>query len=91
MSSADSHQGGDLFDMAKDGTTIPNDAGVHNLIPSVPRPDQKTDDNNFGNNLGAEDLAGAADNATDIPRVCYSLELVSQSPQQEILSRFTFP
>jgi hypothetical protein len=69
MASTDPHQGGDLFDMAKDGTSIPNDAGKQNLIPSVPRPDQATDDNNFGNNLGADNLAAAADNATDIPRV----------------------
>ena len=69
MASSDPKQGGDLFDMAKDGTTMPNDAGKMNLIPSVPRPDQMTDDNNFGNNLGADSLAGAADNPTDISRV----------------------
>ena len=69
MTSSDPKQGGDLFDMAKDGTSIPGDAGKQNLIPSVPRPDQMTDNNNFGDNLGASDLAGAADNATDIPRV----------------------
>ena len=69
MASSDPKQGGDLFDMAKDGTTMPNDAGKMNLIPSVPRPDQMTDDNNFGNNLGADNLAGAADNPTDISRV----------------------
>jgi len=68
MASTDPHQGGDLFDMAKDGTSIPNDAGKQNLIPSVPHPDQVTDDNNFGNNLGADNLAAAADNATDISR-----------------------
>ncbi|MCJ1293251.1 hypothetical protein MMC34_004805 [Xylographa carneopallida] len=68
MASSDPKQGGDLFDMAKDGTTMPNDAGKMNLIPSVPRPDQMTDDNNFGNNLGADSLAGAADNPTDISR-----------------------
>ncbi|MCJ1481274.1 hypothetical protein MMC06_001431 [Schaereria dolodes] len=67
MASSDPHQGGDLFDMAKDGTTIPNDAGKQNLIPSVPRPDQINDPND----LGAADLEGAADNATDIPRVCH--------------------
>ena len=33
-----------------------------NLIPSVPRPDQISDDE------GAADLAGAATNATDLPR-----------------------
>ena len=30
---SDPHEGGDLFDMAKDGTTMPNDAGKQNLIP----------------------------------------------------------
>jgi len=51
--SDDAHKGGDLFDMAKDGTTIPGDAGVMNLVPSVPRPDQDST---------------TVDNATDIPR-----------------------
>ena len=69
MTPTDPKQGGDLFDMAKDGTTMPNDAGKHNLIPSVPRPDQITDSNSESNNLGGIDVAGAADNATDIPRV----------------------
>ncbi|KAF2154887.1 hypothetical protein K461DRAFT_276045 [Myriangium duriaei CBS 260.36] len=58
----DSHQGGDLYDMAKDGTSIPGDAGKQNLIPSKPRPDQ------IGSDDGATDLAGAATNAADIPR-----------------------
>jgi hypothetical protein len=65
MAPTDPHQGGDLFDMAKDGTSIPNDAGKQNLIPSVPRPDQITDDND----IGGSNLAGAADNPTDIARV----------------------
>lgn len=52
--------------MAAEGTTIPGDAGKMNLIPSVPRPDQIED----SNELGSTDVAGAADNATDIPRVC---------------------
>ncbi|MCJ1372328.1 hypothetical protein MMC20_003552 [Loxospora ochrophaea] len=68
MASSDPKQGGDLFDMAKDGTSIPNDAGQQNLIPSVPRPDQITDPADDPNNLGAANLAGAADNATDISR-----------------------
>ena len=65
MASSDPKQGGDLFDMAKDGTSIPGDAGKMNLIPSVPRPDQiATDDE-----TGAINYGGAADNATDISRV----------------------
>ncbi|RBR14454.1 uncharacterized protein FIESC28_07690 [Fusarium coffeatum] len=51
-------QGGDLFDMAKDGTSIPGDAGKMNTIPSKPHPSQKNDDG-----LGATNLANAADNA----------------------------
>ena len=69
MAPTDPKEGGDLFDMAKDGTTMPNDAGKHNLIPSVPRPDQKTDPTDDPNTLGRPDIASAADNATDIPRV----------------------
>ncbi|MCJ1243677.1 hypothetical protein MMC30_000874 [Trapelia coarctata] len=64
MAPTDPHQGSDLFDMAKDGTSIPNDAGKQNTIPSVPRPDQVNDPND----LGAGNLAAAADNPTDIPR-----------------------
>lgn len=63
-------QGGSITDMAVEGTKIPNDAGTQNTIPSVPRPDQVTDPSNDPNNLGATDLAGAADNAQDISRVC---------------------
>ncbi|KAK0385722.1 hypothetical protein NLU13_6899 [Sarocladium strictum] len=32
------NQGGDLFDMAKDGTKIPRNAGKPRAIPSVPNP-----------------------------------------------------
>ena len=64
-------QGGSITDMAVEGTKIPNDAGTQNIIPSVPRPDQITDPSNHPNNLGATDLAGAADNAQDISRVCH--------------------
>lgn len=60
--------GGDLFDMAKDGTTVPEDAAKPRLIPSKPRPDQIASEPDV-NSLGASDLAGAADNAQDIPRV----------------------
>ena len=69
MASSDPKQGGDLFDMAKDGTTIPGDAGKQNLIPSVPRPDQITDPSTDPNDMGGAGLESAADNATDIPRV----------------------
>jgi hypothetical protein len=57
--------GGDLFDMAKDGTKVPEDAAKPRYITSVPRPDQiaSSDD------LGGRTLAEAADNAGDIPRV----------------------
>jgi hypothetical protein len=65
MSSQDAHTGGDLSDMAATGTTIPNDAGKMNLIPSVPRPDQN--DRNPGG-IGTTSKALAVDNAIDIPR-----------------------
>lgn len=56
--------------MAATGTSIPNDAGAYNLIPSVPRPEQSSENSEAFNKgqLGAADLAGAADNATDMPR-----------------------
>ncbi|KAK0750655.1 hypothetical protein B0T18DRAFT_321869 [Schizothecium vesticola] len=54
-------QGGDLFDMAKDGT---KGSSPQNIIPSVPRPDQKNTDTAGG--LGAPTLQDAADNAAAI-------------------------
>lgn len=65
----DPHVGGSLSDMAVTGTTIPNDAGKQNLIPSVPRPDQITSTSENPNDLGSSDLAGVADNPIDISRV----------------------
>jgi hypothetical protein len=61
--------GGDLFGMARDGTTVPEDAAKPRLIPSKPRPDQIASDPN-PNSFGGSTLADAADNAQDIPRVC---------------------
>ncbi|KAK4507367.1 hypothetical protein PRZ48_001102 [Zasmidium cellare] len=69
MASKDPHQGGDLSDMAVDGTKVPNDAGKQNLIPSVPRPDQQAENPQYHNQfINAADPQGAVDNATDIPR-----------------------
>ncbi|KAI0203689.1 hypothetical protein F4808DRAFT_457953 [Astrocystis sublimbata] len=52
----DAHQGGDLFDMAKDGTKIPGDAGKMNIIPSkAPQAP--------ANDLGSASLNTAAENA----------------------------
>ncbi|KAI1761052.1 hypothetical protein GGR53DRAFT_469744 [Hypoxylon sp. FL1150] len=58
--SKDAKEGGDLFEMAKDGTTVPGDAGKQNILPSVPNPDQKYRDTSGG--LGAGSLSSAADN-----------------------------
>lgn len=63
MPQTDPHQGGDLSDMAVNGTSIPNDAG-NNLIPSIPRPGEGLDSVNA--NTG--NLASAASNPTDISR-----------------------
>ncbi|KAM3068293.1 hypothetical protein ACMFMG_009433 [Clarireedia jacksonii] len=63
MASSDPHQGGDLFDMAAKGTSIPGDAGVMNIIPSKPRPGEGEP-----TNAAESTLAGAAANPTDIPR-----------------------
>ncbi len=74
MSGQDPHpQGGNLSDMAVDGTSVPADSAKPRTIPSVPRPGQITDPSNDPNNYGSADLAGAADNATDISRVCFLL------------------
>lgn len=58
-------QGGSITEMAVEGTKVPDDAGTQDTLPSVPRPDQITD---TSDNLGATDLAGAADNAQDVSR-----------------------
>jgi hypothetical protein len=63
---SDPNQGGSLSDMAVDGTSVPSDAAKPRVIRSVPRPDQILYSNTDG--YGADNLACAADNATDIPR-----------------------
>ncbi|KAI1279355.1 hypothetical protein F5Y07DRAFT_41124 [Xylaria sp. FL0933] len=55
ISNQDPHQGGDLNDMAKDGTKIPGDAGKMNTIPSKAPPP-------VNNPLGDASLHTAADN-----------------------------
>ncbi|POS70825.1 hypothetical protein DHEL01_v210784 [Diaporthe helianthi] len=62
---ADPKQGGDLFDMAKDGTKVPGDAGKQNVIPSVANPHQQ--DSSTGGGLGTRDLQQAADNSAGGP------------------------
>ncbi|KAI9839865.1 MAG: hypothetical protein M1819_000057 [Sarea resinae] len=66
MAPTDPHEGGSLTSMAESGTTMPNDAGKQNLIPSVPNPAQASAPTSGG--LGATSPATAADNATDMPR-----------------------
>lgn len=58
-------QGGSLTDMAVEGTHVDPNASKPRTIPSVPNPHQMTDQSD----LGAPDIAGAADNAGDISRV----------------------
>lgn len=68
-SGPDPHQGGSLSEMAPTGTSIPNDAGIQRTIPSVPRPDQVAENNQFDNQGIAEPTtAFAADNAASMPR-----------------------
>lgn len=56
-------QGGSIYDMAEDGTKVPEDATKPNLIPSKARPDQTNAEDTAGG-LGASKLHMAADNAT---------------------------
>ena len=60
---SDPRESGDLSDMAVKGTTVPKDAATQRTIPSVPNPHQQPPYQSAG-----ADLAGGADNATDIPR-----------------------
>ena len=67
--SSDPHKGGRLEDMAEHGTTMPNDAGQHNIIRSVPRPDQTSENPQFDNEgIGEPNYQLAADNPRDMPR-----------------------
>ncbi|KAK4936430.1 hypothetical protein LTR10_022704 [Elasticomyces elasticus] len=66
MAQSGRNSGGDLFDMAKDGTKVPEDAAAPRYIPSVPRPDQIASETD-PNDLGARNLADAAGEG-DIPR-----------------------
>ncbi|KAL3476727.1 hypothetical protein BJX99DRAFT_227220 [Aspergillus californicus] len=66
---SDPHRGGSLSEMAPSGTKIPNDAGRMNTIPSVPRPDQRAEHQNYDyQGIGQPSTAFAADNAGDLPR-----------------------
>ena len=69
MAESGRNSGGDIFDMAKDGTTVPEDSAKPRMIPSKPRPDQIASEAD-PNSIGGATLAEAADNARDIPRVC---------------------
>jgi len=62
-------QGGDLSDMAATGTSVSGDAAKPNYIPSKAKPGQGISSEDDSNDLGAPDLAGAADNMNDMPRV----------------------
>jgi len=65
----DPHEGGDLSSMAATGTTIPNDAGKHDLLPSVPHPTEQAENPAFHQNLLASaDQQGAVANTTDVSR-----------------------
>ena len=70
MAESGRNSGADLFDMAKDGTTVPEDSARPRTIPSVPRPDQIASASD-PNDLGGRNLAEAATNSEDIPRVSW--------------------
>ncbi|KAI0908466.1 hypothetical protein F4824DRAFT_469576 [Ustulina deusta] len=56
ISNQDAHKGGDLSEMAKNGTKTPGDAGKMNTIPSKSNPQRSSND------LGYTCLNTAADN-----------------------------
>ncbi|KAI7164424.1 hypothetical protein KC316_g12828 [Hortaea werneckii] len=65
----DAHKGGNISDMAVDGTKVPDNAGEPNVIPSVPNPHQQAESQEYSKGrIGAGDIQGAADNAPDMPR-----------------------
>jgi hypothetical protein len=56
------HEGGSLSEMAQEGTSMPNDAGQMNTLPSISGPSDSLDS-------ATPDLASAATNANDISRI----------------------
>lgn len=76
------NSGGDLFDMAKDGTSVPGSAAEPRTIPSKPRPDQIASASD-PNQIGGTNLAEAADNQGDIPRVCVVTPVLYQTAKME--------
>lgn len=68
MSQAGRESGGDIFDMAQKGTTVPESAAEPRHIKSVPRSGEAADSGD-PNQIGGTTLAEAATNAGDIPRV----------------------
>lgn len=66
MSGRDS--GGDIYDMAQKGTSVPEDSAVPRHIKSVPRPGEAADASD-PDQIGGTNYAEAATNAVDIPRV----------------------
>ncbi|OKL56667.1 hypothetical protein UA08_08309 [Talaromyces atroroseus] len=69
MAGNDPHRGGTLSEMAPTGTTMPNDAGLQNTIPSKARRDQQEEDHRFDyDGIAQPSVAAAADNSTDMPR-----------------------
>lgn len=63
------HAGGSLTEMAPTGTSIPKNAGKQNTIPSIPRPNQRTQSSYFSCHGPAKTTTSmVVDNATDIPR-----------------------
>lgn len=82
-------QGGNLSDMAATGTSVPEDSAKPRIIPSKAKPGQVTDTAADANDLGASDLASAADNASDMPRVStQSYHLCDEGFSSQIYSCF---
>ncbi|KAJ5650876.1 uncharacterized protein N7484_004599 [Penicillium longicatenatum] len=66
---SNANAGGSLTDMAPTGTSIPQNAGKQNTIPSIPRPDQRTEPSYFNHDARARPTTAMdVDNAVDIPR-----------------------
>merc|ERR1712070_291273 len=70
----DANKGGNISDMAVDGTKVPDNAGKPNVIPSVPNPHQQAESQEYQKGrIGAGDIQGAADNAPHMPRLLRGL------------------
>jgi len=82
------NSGDDLFDMAKDGTQVPDNAVEPRYIPSKPRPDEIASASD-PRQLGGRNIAEAATNQGDVPRVSTVQFVYKEQQRPDLLTDVT--